>query len=196
MLAVPIMAAAAIGSFYMLEFRQTGLSRYDFNDVKQTTIFVDLNLINISQLTEVFPVPNNYLGWEIPFTILIKPIPRAIWPGKPEGLSIGIEEALNATGLTLSATFVGEIYMAGGLLAVSAAALLLGSIGATWNRLGQSLDSRFKILLYASGFFAAALAMRSILQVAPAILPTLALWFYGHYFLTVKGSSRRSPPPP
>jgi oligosaccharide repeat unit polymerase len=196
MLAVPIMAAAAIGSFYMLEFRQTGLSRYDFNDVKQTTIFVDLNLINISQLSEVFPVPNNYLGWEIPFTILIKPIPRAIWPGKPEGLSIGIEEALNATGLTLSATFVGEIYMAGGLLAVSAAALVLGSIGATWNRLGQSLDSRFKLLLYASGFFAAALAMRSILQVAPAILPTLALWFYGHYFLTVKGSSRRSPPPP
>jgi hypothetical protein len=195
LIAAPAMAIAAIGSLYMLEFRQIGLTRYDFSDVEQATLFVDLNLINISRLTEVFPVPNNFLGWEIPFNALIRPIPRAIWPGKPEGLSIGIEEALGATGLTLSATFVGEIYMAGGQLAVAAAALVLGSLAATWNRVGNSIDSRFSRLLYASGFFAAALAMRSILQVAPAILPTLALWFYGHYFLTVKGSSRRSPPP-
>jgi len=193
----PGMAAAAIGAVYMLEFRQIGLSRYNFDDVQQSTLLIDLNLVNISRLTEVFPVPHNFLGWEIPFSALIRPIPRVIWPGKPEGLSVGIEEALNASGsVTLSATFVGEIYMAGGLSAVSAAALLLGSLAATWNRAGMRLNSRFTQLFYASGFFAAALAMRSILQVAPAILPTLALWFYGHYFLTVKGPSRRSPPPP
>jgi len=196
-IAAPALAAAAIGSFYMLEFRQIGLSRYNFDDVQQSTLFVDLNLVNISLLTEVFPVPHNFLGWEIPFSALIRPIPRVIWPGKPEGLSVGIEEALNASdSVTLSATFVGEIYMAGGLSAVSAAALLLGSLAATWNHVGMRLDSRFTQFFYASGFFAAALAMRSILQVAPAILPTLALWFYGHYFLTVKGPSRRSPPPP
>jgi oligosaccharide repeat unit polymerase len=192
LISVPIAAAAWIGSRYMLAFRQFGLARYDFDEFESDTLFVDLNLINIARLTEVFPVRHEFLGFEIPYNALIRPIPRAIWPGKPEGLSVGIEEALGAKGLTVSATFVGEAYMAGGLFAVALAALIIGSLAATWNRVGEHLDNRFMQIFYASGFFAAALAMRSVLQVAPAILPLLALWLYGHYMLTVKGNRHRS----
>ncbi len=190
----PGMAAAAIGTVYMLEFRQKGLARYDFDEVERHTLFVDLNLINISRLTEVFPSVHGFLGWEIPYNALIRPIPRVIWHGKPEGLSVGIEEALNATGVTLSTTFVGEFYMAGGLFAVAAAAIVLGSLAGSWNRLGVHLGSRYYQFFYASGFFAAGLCMRSFLQVAPAILPTLALWLYGRYFLALKNRPRRPPP--
>jgi hypothetical protein len=172
---VPLIFVATIGSTYMLEFRQIGLSKFDFDSVDQETLFVDLNLINISRLTEVFPESQNFLGWEIPYHALIRPIPRAIWPAKP-----------------LSATFVGETYMAGGHFAVAVAALILGSLAATWNRVGRILDSRFNQLLYATGFFAAALAMRSVLQVMPAILPPLALWLFGQYFLKIKSHSHTS----
>lgn len=184
---VPLAAMAGLGSFYMLEFRQIGLARYQFDEIESETLFIDLNLVNISQLTKVFPKLHDFLGLEIPFNALIRPIPRAIWPGKPEGLSVGIEEALGAEGQTVSATFVGEAYMAGGLPSVALAALIIGSLAATWNRVGAHLDSRFMLVFYASGFFAAALAMRSVMQVAPAILPSLALWLYGHYSLGVKG---------
>lgn len=183
---VPAVLAATLGSIYMLEFRQIGLANYDVGGVKVGNLFVDLNLINISQLTEVFPARHEFLGWEIPFHALIRPIPRAIWSGKPDGLSVGIEQALGAEGLTLSTSFVGEAYMAGGLMAVAIAALVLGSLAASWNRVGMHLDSRFNLIFYASGFFAAALAMRSILHVAPAILPTVALWLYGRQVLAVK----------
>ncbi len=77
--------------------------------------------------------------------------------------------------MTLSATFVGEFYMAGGLLAVGLCALFLGWAAASWNRVGARADTNAMLILYASGFFAAGLCMRSFMSVAPAILPTIAL---------------------
>jgi hypothetical protein len=77
--------------------------------------------------------------------------------------------------MTLSATFVGELYMAGGLVAVALFALFLGWAAARWNRLGARANTNAMLILYASGFFAAGLCMRSFLSVAPAILPTIAL---------------------
>jgi oligosaccharide repeat unit polymerase len=168
-----------IAVYFMLEFRTVGLANYSVAERKSETLFVDNNIIVISRLTDVFPEKEGYLGGEIPYNALIRPIPRAIWPGKPEGLSLGIEEALGAEGLTLAATFIGESYMSGGFLGVVIASVLLGAIAGWWNRMGHDLESDFNLLLYVSGFFAAALSMRSILQVVPALLPTLALWIYG-----------------
>ena len=50
--------------------------------------------------------------------------------------------------------------------------------------MGHDVGSNYKLILYVSGFFAAALSMRSLLSAAPTILPTLALWLYGKVFLT------------
>ena len=125
---------------------------------------------------QVFPDRFPYLGLEIPLNGLIRPIPRAIWPGKPAGLSYGIEDALGAEGLTLSATYVGEFYMAGGLVAVVIASLMFGAAGAAWNRMGLNLRSNIRLILFASGFFAAGLLMRSYMSSVPAVLPTLALY--------------------
>ncbi len=175
--ALVVMTVVAI--FLMLEFRTTGLSNYSLSERRSETIFVDNNILVISELTEVFPSKFEYLGLEIPYNAVIRPIPRAFWPGKPDGLSMGIEDALGAQGLTLAATFIGESYMSGGFWAVAVASILLGALAGWWNRMGYDLESDFKLLLYVSGFFAAALAMRSILQVMPALLPTFALWLYG-----------------
>jgi hypothetical protein len=169
--------------YFMLEFRNEGLGNYSFAESEFNGVFVDSNLVVISKLTEVFPRMNSYLGLEIPYNALIRPIPRAIWPGKPEGLSVGMEDALGAEGLTLASTFVGEAYMGGGILGVLLAGLIFGAAAAKWNQLGRDLSSNYKLILYVSGFFAAAIGMRSLLVVGPAILPTLALWTYGKLWL-------------
>lgn len=181
---------------YMLEFRRVGLGQYVEEGTSEPTddtktLVVDQNLLTISALTAAFPERYDYLGLEIPYNALIHPIPRALWAGKPTGLSVSIEQAAGvAEGVTLAATFVGEAYISGGYLAVLGASLLLGALGARWNRLGQNARSNFDIALYASGFFAAALAMRSILWVSVAMLPTLALWVYGRWFLRKSIASR------
>lgn len=179
--------------YFMLEFRTVGLANYSIVESKSNTLFVDNNIIVISKLTEVFPDSVAFLGLEVPFQALTKPIPRAIWPDKPIGLSFGPEEALGAKGLTIASTFIGESYMAGGFLGIVMTSILLGAIAGWWNRRRHDLDSDFKLLLYVSGFFAAALSMRSILEVVPATLPTLALWVYGKIRLPKLVRSRKLP---
>ncbi len=192
MLLIGVTAAglSLIATTYMLEFRGVGLGNYSSTQRHYDTLFIDHNLVNLSQLTQVFPDSVDFLGFEIPFNALIKPVPRALWPGKPEGLSTGIEAALGSYDgvTTLSVTFVGEAYMAGGFFAVGLVAVLFGVAAELWNRVGRDINSSFAQVLYASGFLCAAMAMRSLLTMVPYMLPTLALWLYGRLWLR-----RRSP---
>lgn len=162
----------------MLDFRSgTGASliKLDTGD----PVFIDMNMINIARLTEVFPDRQAYLGLEIPYNMIIRPIPRAIWAGKPEGLSVGIEKALGVGDyMTLSATFIGEFWMAGGLLAVWLGSLFLGCVAGAWNRYGAKADTQLKVMIYVTGLLPAGLCMRSFLSVAPTLLPVFALLIY------------------
>ncbi|RYD85908.1 MAG: oligosaccharide repeat unit polymerase [Verrucomicrobiaceae bacterium] len=177
---VPAAALFFVGSYHMLEFRNMGLSSYlegktYASGETRETLFVDYNLHAISALTDVFPKQFRYLGAELPIWSLIKPIPRAIWPGKPEGLSVSIEDALGADGWTVATTFIGEAYMSFGVLGVIAFAAVI-SMGATWwNRLGCNVSSTYAILVYASGLAAFALTTRSMLWFTTAMLPSIAL---------------------
>src|SRR5262249_55200347 len=104
-----MLALLMVGSIYMLEFRGEGLGNFSFEERHYDTLFIDQNIVNISQLTQAFPDLTEFLGFEVPLNALIRPIPRALWPDKPEGMSMTIEAALGASGgTTLSCTFVGE----------------------------------------------------------------------------------------
>jgi len=186
-----------VSSQVMLEFRNVGLKNYlgevilgepGYRAPSQidSPFFVDNNIYTLSLIVDYFPHQAEYLGWEVPFWALVKPIPRAVWPGKPEGLSVRIEEARNERGAqaaTWSATYLGEAYMAGGLLGVGLFSLFFGILAAWWNNLLRDEEGIYRKLLYASGLFAAAITMRSLFWLTTAILPTLAVFFYGRWFL-------------
>lgn len=174
----------------MLEFRQVGLSNYlsgrYVNVAPQTReqgLFIDYNLYAICRLTEVFPKVHPFLGAEIPFLAVIRPIPRAIWPGKPEGISLSIEEALGVEDLTVAASFVGEAYMSGGLVAVFITGLFFGYVTGWWGHFASPRNSDLGILIYASGFFATVISMRSLFVFTTAILPTIASFIFGSWLL-------------
>ena len=173
-------------SFFMLEFRSVGLrsylnGEYQREASEERTFFVDYNLYAIARLVGVFPHRMEYLGWEIPYQALIRPIPRAIWPGKPEGLSSSIEDALGVEGLTISASFAGEAYMCGGMITVAIIALCFGAITGWWSYLASPKNSELGILIYASGFFATVISMRSLFVFTTALLPTVAALVIGTY---------------
>jgi oligosaccharide repeat unit polymerase len=182
-------AAMVFATVTMLEFRNIGLRAYisGYKEVKEDNrekaFFVDYNLYVISKLAEAFPRRFDYLGFEIPYLAVIRPIPRAIWAGKPEGMSIPIEDAVGVEGLTLASSFVGEAYMSGGMLGVLLTGLAFGSITGWWNRLGQPGNSAFGQLVFASGFFAAVISMRSMFVFTTAILPTVAALVLGNWLI-------------
>lgn len=173
-------------SFFMLEFRSVGLRNYLNGDhaprmSEERTFFVDYNLYTLSRLIGVFPEKHDFLGWETPYQALIRPIPRAIWSGKPEGLSVNMEDALGLSGLTVGASFAGEAYMSGGWPVVAIIALCFGALTGWWSHLASPRNSELGILIYASGFFATVISMRSLFVFTTALLPTVAALVIGAY---------------
>jgi hypothetical protein len=193
-LTIPMLVILFFANYYMVAFRKIGLSNFSFvEEQRNDTFLIDQNIVNISHLIEVFPDSFEFLGFEIPFNALIRPIPRVLWPGKPEGLSISIETALGAgPSVTLSCTFVGEAYMAGGFLAVLFISLLFGMAAELWNRVGSNSNRQFGQLLYVSGFLCAAIGMRSMLSMVPFMLPTISLWLFGKLWLPRSSLQRKS----
>jgi len=179
-----------LATYFMLQFRGMGFrdyihGNYEPQVAQEKTLFVDNNLYAICRLVDIFPHKQHYLGWEIPYQALIRPIPRAIWPGKPEGLSSTIEDALGVEGVTIAASFVGEAYMSGGLLAVFVIAIIFGVMTGWWNYLASPHNSELGILIYASGFFATIISMRSLFVFTTALLPTVAALVIGAYAVSL-----------
>jgi hypothetical protein len=187
-----------VATYAMLQFRTVGLRNYLNGDYEppppgEKSMFVDYNLYAICRLVEVFPRQQHYLGWEIPYQALIRPIPRAMWPGKPEGLSSSIEDALGADeGVTISASFVGEAYMSGGMPTVLIIALVFGALTGWWSHLASPKNSELGILIYASGFFATVISMRSLFVFTTALLPTVAALVIGTYAVRILSRHARN----
>lgn len=185
-----VAAMMLLATTMMLEFRNVGFKVYldgyreNRGQKTETNFFVDYNLYVVAKLATVFPSQHEYLGFEIPYLAIIRPIPRAMWSGKPEGISLSIEEAVGVEGLTLASSFVGEAFMSGGIVGVMLTALAFGAITGWWNRLGRSDNSPFGHLVFASGFFAAVISMRSMFVFTTAILPTIAALVLGNALLT------------
>jgi hypothetical protein len=180
-------------TYFMLQFRNIGFRNYlegtyEAPDTKEHTLFIDYNLYAICRLVEVFPNKRPYLGLEIPYQALIRPIPRAIWKGKPEGLSSSIEDALGVEGVTISASFVGEAYMSGGIIVVLIVGLVFGALTGWWSFLASPRNSELGILIYASGFFATVISMRSLFVFTTALLPTVAALIIGTYAVRMLAS--------
>jgi hypothetical protein len=182
---VPIGVLAALvliaATVFGVQFRTHGLRSYmserEFSSNNATpAFFVDYNLYSVSQLVTVFPIPYPYLGLEVPKWVLFRDIPRAFWPGKPDGSIVSPNAYLDvAPGTTISTTFIGEAYMGAGLMGALVAAFGLGFLAMWWTRKAFVADSDFGILFYGSGFFAVVTTMRSLYMLPVAVLPTVAL---------------------
>lgn len=190
--AVPTMAVSWFALYYLPELRTVGITEFSQAAERTKAVYVDLNMVNVANITGVFPRMAPFLGFEVPYITFIRPIPRALWPSKPEGLSFSIEEALGVgDNLTLSATFIGEFWMAGGFLAIGIASLLIGVVASAWNRVGMFATTNLQLIYFASGFFAAGICMRSFMSVAPTLLPTLFLYVLMRYRARKKVARQR-----
>ncbi|NJN73123.1 MAG: oligosaccharide repeat unit polymerase [Limnothrix sp. RL_2_0] len=186
---VPIMLTVWISgfiSYHMLEFRTMGMRTYLDNKIYATdqvrdSFAADYNLASIGWVASQMPDPYPFLGWEVVTWSLIKPIPRAFLPGKPEGLSVSIEEIAGATGWTIAVTYLGEAYMSFGMLGVVGVSLFLGALAAWWNRMVVVGQSDYALVVYALGFFAAGITMRSMFWLTTAMLPVIALIVFRKY---------------
>jgi hypothetical protein len=205
-LKIAVLGAIAVGILglsvvYGIRFRNGGLGNYlegatdDREDV-ESGLYVDYDLYVISELVTIFPNYVDYIGWDGPQWLLVRPVPRFLWPGKPDGKSVAAENVLGVQGavVTVSCTFVGESYMVAGLAGVIFTAFALGMLTRWWTKKVFSKHSDLGIMIYGSGFFAIAITMRSVYLLPVAMLPTIFAAVIG-YWLTQKTAQLRKQAP-
>src|ERR1700736_3611026 len=180
MLTALVFGILFLATYYGIRFRNVGLRDYlqgvetSSESDEEMILYVDYNLYVVCNLVNIFPEQKDYIGWDAPLWLIARPIPRALWPGKPDGSAVSIENVFGVEGVTMACTFVGESYMAAGLFGVTLAALLVGMMAQWWTRKAFSAAPGFGILIYGSGFFAIVITMRSMYLLPVAILPTMA----------------------
>jgi len=180
-------------SGYMLHMRNQGLSSYvsessdSSGSGKSEGFMIDNNLVTIARVVSIYPKTYPYPGMDIVMQVFTKWVPRALWPDKPVEWSNSIEDVLNTGGgYTLALSYVGEAYLIAGWPSLIFISLLIGAGAAAWNRVGFAARSNMDLVYYASGFFAAALGMRSIQFITIAMVPTVAFYVFGRYFIRQK----------
>lgn len=209
---IPTILIVGLGYIYlagmMLEFRNMGLGRYikeghftaehvdleeqyfgeDFNE-QESGYFVDYNLWRVAQMAAAFPQYYDFIGFNFVYVALTKPIPRAFWPGKPTDLAVSIEDVVGAQGYTVAVAWVGEAYIAGGRPWIVAIGLLIGMFCCYWNNLAKYITTPFPLIVFASGFYAVLLLMRSLQFFTTSLLPSVALVVMGIVIHKTRGEN-------
>lgn len=151
----------------MLYVRKVGLETYLQYGVdvasKKDYFHVDDNFLRLAQIAYFFPDKVEYVGSsQIVFT-LIRPIPRALWPGKPVDPGFNLTEMVGMQGVSLSSSIVGELYASWGLIAVFLGGLFMGNLGKAWNvLLYGTKESNNGRLMYALGIMVLFAGIRSM----------------------------------
>jgi hypothetical protein len=81
--------------------------------------------------------------------------------------------------MTIAVTWVGEAFLGGGVLWTLIIGLMIGAFCGWWNHLANYLHSPFALIVFASGFYATLLLMRSLVFFTTALLPSIALIVMG-----------------
>ncbi len=138
------LAAGAVALLFVLEimlvYRNGGLGilseRSDYDPLlEEQAVRVDNNFYTLCKTIEFIPrfYPHTYLDYVI--YIIVRPVPRILWPGKPVDFGFDLVSALGMSGLSLSMSVIGELYMAGGFIGIILGGLLYGRIAGMANNL-------------------------------------------------------------
>lgn len=138
----------------MLQYRTSGLaamvegkSYEPFGH--QESIRVDDNFYRLCQLIELIPqfYPHTYLNYVV--WVIVRPIPRVFWPGKPVDPGFDLPSALGMQGISLSSSVVGELYMAAGFLGIALGGWFYGKLAAMATRLVTLRPTFGGLMIYA-----------------------------------------------
>ena len=114
----------------ILEYRDIGYDRMFKGEPKEASfhhLHVDDNFLRLAQTIEFIPDRYPFVYEKMLVWVLIRPIPRVFWPGKPLDPGFTVSDAVGAKGTSLTCSALGELYMSFGWPAVLLGGWLFGA---------------------------------------------------------------------
>jgi hypothetical protein len=160
----------------MLVYRNVGaLAMFD-PDLKRepelndsgVLVHVDDNFLRLTQTTAIFPDLHPYTTWRYALWVAVRPVPRLFWPGKPLNPGFDLPEFVGVAGASLSSSVVGELFMAGGFVAVALGGWFYGRLARALSHFLSRTATWGGLLIYSVGLFALFIGVRSMIELVLA----------------------------
>jgi oligosaccharide repeat unit polymerase len=149
----------------MLEYRNAGVQvelSGESKELQYEYLHVDDNFLRLTQIIEIVPAAHPYVYEKQILFVLIRPIPRVFWAGKPIDPGFDLPAALGAQGVSLSSSAIGEFYLSGGMYGVFAGGFFYGILAHMVSLLLLRLQGRSGILVYSLSTLTLFAGMRSL----------------------------------
>ena len=157
-----VVALLAVMQF-MLEFRNVGVQSLASDDweLENEYLHVDDNFLRLSQIIDIVPAQHPYIYEKQIVFILIRPVPRVLWPGKPVDAGFDLPVILEQEGASLSSSAIGEFYLSFGIFGVLFGGFVYGKLGQMISGLLSSQQPS-SALVYSLGTMTLIAGMRSM----------------------------------
>lgn len=160
---------------------ETVFSEFSVNESMKEGVRVDDNFIRLTQIVEIIPKEASHTGFSWVVWVLVRPIPRVFWPGKPLDPGFDLPQYIGREGASLTSSIVGESYMAFGFFGCFAVGLLYGMIGRAFKKMLDEHNTFSGLIIYTAGLLALFVGLRSGIELVLFSYVILAWVFAARY---------------
>ena len=182
----------------MLEYRNVGLSvlvgngevpsgRFEKRQIlEEQHLRVDDNFYRLCQIIQLIPESYPFVYHKYLIYVIVRPIPRVFWPGKPVDAGFDLPTVLGVEGVSFSYSVIGELYMSLGFIGVALGGWLYGRIASTASGLLARCRTQGALVIYSIVVMALFSGMRSILELILVSYVVLAWVGLSHLFIKLR----------
>ena len=182
----------------MLEYRNIGLGVLVGNKevasgrtekrqlLEEEHLRVDDNFYRLCQVIQLIPDSYPFVYHKYLVYVIVRPVPRVFWPGKPVDAGFDLPTALGVQGVSYSYSVIGELYMSFGFIGIALGGWFYGRVASTASGLLARCTTQGALVIYSIVVMALFSGMRSILELILVSYVVLAWVGLSHLFIKVK----------
>jgi hypothetical protein len=191
-------AALLIALQFMLEYRNVGLSvlvgkgeiasgRFEKRQIlEEQHLRVDDNFYRLCQIIQLIPESYPFVYHKYLIYVIVRPVPRVFWAGKPVDAGFDLPTALGVEGVSYSYSVIGELYMSLGFLGIALGGWFYGRIASMASGLLARCTTQGALVIYSIVVMALFSGMRSILELILVSYVVLAWVGLSHLFIKLR----------
>ena len=183
---------------FMLEYRNVGLSvlvgkgeipsgRFEKRQIlEEQHLRVDDNFYRLCQIIQLIPESHGYVYHKYLIYVMVRPVPRVFWPGKPVDAGFDLPTALGVEGVSYSYSVIGELYMSLGFIGIALGGWFYGRVASMASGLLARCTTQGALVIYSIVVMALFSGIRSILELILVSYVVLAWVGLSHLFIKLR----------
>ena len=182
----------------MLEYRNIGLGVLVGNKevvsgrmekrqiLEEQHLRVDDNFYRLCQIIQLIPDSYPFVYHRYLVYVIVRPVPRIFWPGKPVDAGFDLPTALGVQGVSFSYSVIGELYMSLGFIGIALGGWFYGRVASMASGLLARCTTQGALVIYSIVVMALFSGMRSILELILVSYVVLAWVGLSHLFIKLR----------